>query len=203
MTLLNSIHKRRQKNRCNSYLSSWKAISFIYIFFILFIQLFADPNLKEKVIENNVRNVKLRFLYIFCGKTVPFTSLAKCENHHEITQYRYCLLYKYTLLWWNCTRLLDGRRGTMCREDVDRGVAMHRSSLPWLFAYRRASLCFNTDNSLLVLPTEINWLFHVDELHLKNKQEWVRSIFVDNIMNLSCNIWYQTFHYYTSLIHVY
>lgn len=121
MTLLNSIHKRRQKNRCNSYLSSWKAISFIYIFFILFIQLFADPNLKEKVIENNVRNVKLRFLYIFCGKTVPFTSLAKCENHHEITQYRYCLLYKYTLLWWNCTRLLDGRRGTMCREDVDRG----------------------------------------------------------------------------------
>lgn len=64
-------------------------------FFILFIQLFADLNLKENVIENNVRNVKPRFLYIFCGKTVPFISLAKCENHHEITQYRCCLLYKH------------------------------------------------------------------------------------------------------------
>lgn len=38
-------------------------------------------------------------------------------------------------------------------KDVDRGVAMHRSSC--LFTYRRASVCFNTDNSLLVVANSL------------------------------------------------
>lgn len=147
--------------------------------------------------------MKPRFLYIFRGKTFPFTSLAKCENHHEmITQYGYCLLYKHwgggSLLWWNSTRLLDGRRvphGTMCWVRC-RQVAMHRSSC--LCTYRRASVCFNTDNSLLVVANSLRM-----NCSWKNKQEWVCSIFVDDIMNLPCNIWYQAFHYYTPLLHVY
>lgn len=38
-------------------------------------------------------------------------------------------------------------------SDVDRGMAMHRSSC--LFTYRRASVCFNTDNSLLVVANSL------------------------------------------------
>lgn len=128
MTLVNSIHKGRQKIDVICTCHREKQF-LLYIFFLFVYLIVCNPNLKENVKENNVRNVKPRFLYIFRGKTFPFTSLAKCENHHEmITQYGYCLLYKHwggdSLLWWNSTRLLDGRRvphGTMCRVRCRQG----------------------------------------------------------------------------------